>query len=172
MMYYGIQLWAAGIGTPRTLADLAQLAEEAGWDGFFLEDFITHWQGRETYDPWLALAAMAMRTTHIRLGTIVTALPRRRPWKLAREVLTLDHLSSGRMILGVGLGGGGDIDQFGEVSDVKQRAQMADEAIDILKGLWHGEPFTYQGQHYQVNEALFLPKPVQTPHIPIWVGGG
>lgn len=171
-MYYGIELWAAANGDPHTLAKLARLAEEAGWDGFFLEDYITHWHGRDTYDPWISLAAIALNTQHIRLGTIVTALPRRRPWKLAREVLTLDHLSNGRMVLGVGLGGGEDMDQFGEVADVQQRGHMADEAIDILRGLWGGERFSYTGKHYQVTNAQFLPKPVQTPSIPIWVGGG
>jgi alkanesulfonate monooxygenase SsuD/methylene tetrahydromethanopterin reductase-like flavin-dependent oxidoreductase (luciferase family) len=171
-MFYGIELWAAANGSPSVLAELARLAEESGWDGFFLEDYITHWYGRDTYDPWISLAAIALNTHRIRLGTIVTALPRRRPWKLAREILTLDHLSNGRMVLGVGLGGGEDMEQFGEVADVKQRAQMADEAIDILRGLWSGEHFSYAGKHYQVTNARFLPKPVQTPDIPIWVGGG
>lgn len=171
-MRYGMGLWAAGLGDPRTLADLAQLAEDAGWDGIFLEDYITHWLGKETYDPWICLAAMAMRTTRIRIGVTVTPLPRRRPWKLAREALTLDHLSNGRVIVGVGLGSAQDFDQFGEVSDMKQRAQMADEAIDILIGLWSGEPFSFHGKHYQVKGVTFLPKPVQVPRIPIWVGGG
>jgi alkanesulfonate monooxygenase SsuD/methylene tetrahydromethanopterin reductase-like flavin-dependent oxidoreductase (luciferase family) len=174
-MYYGIALSAAGIGDPRTLAEMARLAEEAGWDGIFLEDYITHWAGGETYDPWVALAAMAMTTERIRLGLTVTPLPRRRPWKVAREALTLDHLSNGRLILGVGLGGKHDhqnFDAFGEVVDLKQRAEMLDEAIDILLGLWSGEPFTYHGKHYQLENVTFLPKPVQQPRIPIWVGGG
>ncbi len=116
-----------------------------------------------------------MSTKYIRLGTTVTPLPRRRPWKLAREALTLDHLSNGRLILGVGLGGQKDplnFDRFGEVTDMRQRAEMADEALDILVGLWSGEPFSYNGKHYQVKEVTFLPKPVQQPRIPIWVGGG
>jgi alkanesulfonate monooxygenase SsuD/methylene tetrahydromethanopterin reductase-like flavin-dependent oxidoreductase (luciferase family) len=174
-MKYAIELWAAGVGDARTLAELAQLAEDSGWDGFFLEDYITHWYGKETYDPWVALAAMAMSTKYIRLGTAVTPLPRRRPWKLAREAVTLDHLSNGRLILGVGLGGVKDplnFDRLGEVTDMKLRAGMADEALDILIGLWSGEPFSYNGKHYQVKEVTFLPKPVQQPRIPIWVGGG
>jgi alkanesulfonate monooxygenase SsuD/methylene tetrahydromethanopterin reductase-like flavin-dependent oxidoreductase (luciferase family) len=174
-MKYAFTLWAAGVGDARTLAELAQLAEDSGWDGFFLEDYITHWYGKETYDPWVALAAMAMTTRYIRLGPVVTPLPRRRPWKLAREAVTLDHLSKGRLTLGVGLGGEKDplnFDRLGEETDMKQRAKMADEALDILVGLWSGEPFSYTGQHYQVKEVTFLPKPVQQPRIPIWVGGG
>lgn len=174
-MQYGMGMWAAGVGDPRTLSELAQLAEDSGWDGIFLEDYITHWFGKETYDPWIALAAIAMSTRRIRLGTTVTPLPRRRPWKLAREAVTLDHLSNGRLILGVGLGGTQDqqnFDRFGEVTDMRQRAEMADEALDILVGLWSGEPFSYTGKHYQIKEVTFLPKPVQQPNIPIWVGGG
>ena len=106
-MHYGICLPNGGAcGDPRTLAEFAALAEEAGWDGIFLEDYIV-WQGHQevpTYDPWISLAAMAMRTTRIRLGTSVTPLPRRRPWKVASEAVAIDHLSGGRMILGVGLG--------------------------------------------------------------------
>lgn len=107
-MLYAANLPNAGAsGDPRALADLAELAEQAGWDAILLEDYIVYNLGEgqlPTYDPWAALAAMATRTTRLRLGTLVTALPRRRPWKLARGVLTLDHLSGGRVTLGVGLG--------------------------------------------------------------------
>ena len=144
-MHYALDLPNGGAwGDARTLAELAQLAEESGWDGVFLEDYIV-WQSRAdvpTYDPWIALAAMAMRTERIRLGTHVTALARRRPWKVAREAVTLDHLSHGRIILGVGLGDtgesvGSDISftHFGEVVGAKQRAQMLDEALDVIAGL-------------------------------------
>lgn len=129
-----------GCHDARTLAQLAHLAEEAGWDGAFLEDYIV-WQGHmeiPTYDPWIALAAMALTTNRMRLGTMVTALPRRRPWKVARETVTLDHLSNGRLVLGVGLVDTSmdiSLTQFGEVTDVKQRARMLDEALDVLVGL-------------------------------------
>jgi alkanesulfonate monooxygenase SsuD/methylene tetrahydromethanopterin reductase-like flavin-dependent oxidoreductase (luciferase family) len=120
-----------------------------------------------------------MRTNRIRLGTSVTPLARRRPWKVARETVTLDHLSSGRVVLGVGLGDtgesvGSDISftHFGELMDARRRARMLDEALDVIVGLWSGEPFSYAGQHYQVKEVTFLPRPVQRPRIPIWVGGG
>jgi alkanesulfonate monooxygenase SsuD/methylene tetrahydromethanopterin reductase-like flavin-dependent oxidoreductase (luciferase family) len=116
---------------------------------------------------------MALSTKRIRLGTTVTPLSRRRPWKLARETVTLDHLSNGRLILGVGVGDVTDrgFAQVGEVTNTRQRAQMLDEALEVLVGLWSGEPFRYQGTFYQVQEVTFLPRPVQVPRIPIWVGG-
>ena len=177
-MKYGLNLPNGGVcGDARTLAEFAHLAEESGWDGVFLEDYIV-WQGHQdvpTCDPWIALAAMALSTSHIRLGTSVTPLTRRRPWKVAREAATLDHLSNGRIILGAGLGDTSvDISftHFGEVTDIKQRATMLDEALDILLGLWSGEPFHYEGKFYHIKELTLLPKPVQQPHIPIWIGGG
>jgi alkanesulfonate monooxygenase SsuD/methylene tetrahydromethanopterin reductase-like flavin-dependent oxidoreductase (luciferase family) len=160
---------------------LAQLAEDSGWNGIFLEDYIV-WQSNQnvpTYDPWVALAAMAMQTKRIRLGTHVTPLARRRPWKLARETVTIDQLSNGRLILGVGLGDTGEaimpdvsFTHFNELKNAKERAHMLDEALDVLVGLWSGEPFHYGGQYFQIKEITFLPAPVQSPHIPIWVGGG
>lgn len=177
-MYYGLNLPNGGAcGDARTLAELAHLAEETGWDGVFLEDYIV-WQGHQdvpTYDPWVALAAMAVSTKRVRLGTMITALTRRHPWKLARETVTLDHLSNGRMILGVGIGDTASevsFTHFGEVIDARQRASKLDEALDVLVGLWSGQPFSYQGQYYHVKEVALLPRPVQTPRLPIWVGGG
>jgi alkanesulfonate monooxygenase SsuD/methylene tetrahydromethanopterin reductase-like flavin-dependent oxidoreductase (luciferase family) len=164
-MRYGLALPNGGVGgDPRTLAELAELAEAAGWDGIFLEDYIV-WQGHQdvpTYDPWVALAAVALRTRRVRLGTSVTPLPRRRPWKLARETVTLDHLSEGRLILGIGLGDLHDpgFGAMGEAQDTHQRAQMLDEALDVLVGLWSGHPFSFQGQFYHVHEVTFLPTPV------------
>jgi len=181
-MQYGLSLPNGGPwGDARTLADLSQLAEDSGWDGVFLEDYIV-WQSNQslpTYDPWVALAAIAMGTKRIRIGTQVTALARRRPWKLARETVTLDHLSNGRLILGVGLGDTGEsvlpdvsFSHFNEVKDARERAHMLDEALDVLAGLWSGESFGYEGQYYQVKEVTFLPRPMQSPRIPIWIGGG
>lgn len=162
-------------GDARTLAEFAHIAEEAGWDGVFLEDYIVFQSrdGTPTHDPWIALAAMAMRTERIRLGIKVTALARRRPWKVAREAVTLDHLSHGRFILGLGLGNGKDLDiaAFAEEADDVKRAKMLDEALEILTGLWSGQPFSYQGTYYHVTEVTFLPRPYQTPRIPIWIGG-
>ena len=175
-MRYGLTLPNGGIAADaRTLGELAHIAEESGWDGVFLEDYIV-WQGHEdvpTYDPWIALAVMAERTRRVRLGTTVTPLSRRRPWKVAREAVTLDHLSGGRFILGVGAGDVNDqgFGRVGEVTDLKRRAAMLDEALDILAGLWSGQPFSYHGASYQIEEMTLLPTPVQKPRIPIWIGG-
>lgn len=161
---------------PRILADLAALAESAGWDAVFVEDYIVY-QNRQdlpTYDPWVTLAAMALATSRLRLGTMVTPLARRRPWKLAREAVTLDHLSGGRLILGVGLGDTADVtfSAFGEETDLRRRAEITDEALEVLVRLWTGEPFAYEGRHLRVDQITCLPRPVQQPHIPIWIGGG
>src|SRR5438874_7981131 len=145
-MQYGLTFpWV----DPRTFAELAHEAEAIGWDGVFYWDGISIHE-LPIYDPWVALAGAAMRTERVRLGTMLTPLSRRRPWKLARETVTLDHLSNGRLVLGVGLGGFGEMSftHFGEVTDGRQRAQMLDESLDILAGLWSGEPFSYRGKHY------------------------
>jgi alkanesulfonate monooxygenase SsuD/methylene tetrahydromethanopterin reductase-like flavin-dependent oxidoreductase (luciferase family) len=161
-------------GDVRHLAELANAAENAGWDGFFIWDHILFddlW--RPVVDPWVALAAIAISTEKIRIGPMVTPLARRRPWKVARESVSIDHLSNGRLILGVGLGAPEqwEFDSFGEQTDPKVRARKLDEGLDILLGLWSGEPFSYQGEYYHLQEMRFLPKPVQSPRIPIWVGG-
>ncbi len=151
----------------RALAQLAREAEEAGWDGFFLWDHIGGWPA-PTADPWVALAALAMTTSR----TLVTPLPRRRPWKVARETTTLDHLSNGRLILGVGIGDdatGREYSAYGEQGDNRLHGAMLDEALDVVAGLWGAEPFPYRGKHYTLRDVHFLPAPVQRPRIPIWV---
>jgi alkanesulfonate monooxygenase SsuD/methylene tetrahydromethanopterin reductase-like flavin-dependent oxidoreductase (luciferase family) len=115
------------------------------------------------------MAAMAMRTERVRLGAIVTPPSRRRPWKLARETMTLDHLSGGRLVVPVGLGAVNSFGSVGEVTDRKVRAAMLDESLEILTGLWSGEPFSFSGEHYQVGEMAFRPAPIQRPRPPIWV---
>ena len=141
-------------GDARTAAALAREAEIAGWDGFFV------WEPVWGIDPWVSLAAAAMVTQHIRLGTMVTPVSRRRPWKLASETATLDHLSGGRVILSVGLGA---IDTgfaaFGEETDRRQRAQLLDEGLAIVTGLWQGQPFSFSGTHYRVQPTEFMPPP-------------
>lgn len=173
-MLYGLDISAVGkCGDPRSMAEFAHVAEQSGWDGIFLEDYVFFWAGGETYDPWVTLAAIAMRTERVRLGLQVSPLARRRPWKVAREAVTLDHLSGGRLILGVGLGDASspDFAKLGEPTDSKQRAEMLDEALQVIVGLWSGDSFHFQGKHYRVDEVTFLPPPVQKPRIPIWVGG-
>jgi len=158
---------------PRLLAQLAHEAEDAGWDGFFIWDHINVGWLDPVADPWVALAAMACATQQIRLGPVVTPLPRRAPWKLAREAVTLDQLSNGRLVLGLGLGS----DWFAEIStfagpiDDRVRAEMLDEGIAVLSGLWSGEKFSFDGKHYKVRETQFLPVPMQKPRIPIWLAG-
>jgi hypothetical protein len=129
--------------------------------------------GRQVCDPWIALAAIALRTQRIRLGPMVTPLSRRHPWKVARETVTLDHLSGGRLILPVGLGfiDDGGYTKVGEALKSKVRAELLDEALAILEGLWSGQPFSFQGKHYHVEEMTFLPTPVQRPRSPVWVVG-
>jgi alkanesulfonate monooxygenase SsuD/methylene tetrahydromethanopterin reductase-like flavin-dependent oxidoreductase (luciferase family) len=174
-MKYGIEIQG---GQPRTVGDLAHQAEEAGWDGVFIADALAI--GAKGYSdmPWfdtqVALAVIAMRTERIRIGTFIVAVTRRRPWKLAREIMTLDHLSGGRIILGVGLGAAQDDGGFykvGEEMDLKRRAEIMDETLAILTGLWSGKPFSFKGIHYKVDKMSMIPGPVQKPRIPIWVPG-
>lgn len=181
-MRYGLALPTGGeCGDPRFLVELAERAEAAGWEGVFLEDYVV-FQGdptAPTCDPWIALAGMALRTERVVLGTAVTPLARRRPWIVARQAAAIDQLCDGRMVLGAGLGDVGDhvgrdasFTHFGEEADARRRARMLDEALEIVAGLWTGEPFSYRGEHFTVDEVSFVPPPVQRPRIPIWIGGG
>jgi hypothetical protein len=158
--------------SPRITANLAKIAEDTGWDGIFLGDAI--W----THDPMISLAAAAMVTTRIRLGIMVIPVPLRRPWKLASESLALDHLSDGRLILGLGAGAVwmGWHAFPDEPTDTKVRAYMLDETIDILTLMYQHKQFDYDGQYYhlkltQLDLMHYPPKPVQQPRIPLWVPG-
>ncbi|MBA2383003.1 MAG: LLM class flavin-dependent oxidoreductase [Chloroflexi bacterium] len=159
-------------GEPPVVADLAALAEDRGWDGVFTWDGVAI-GSMDTYDPWVTLAAMAMRTERVRLGAIVTPPSRRRPWKLARETMTLDRLSNGRLVVPVGLGALDDraFGGVGEPTEARIRAEMLDESLEILAGLWSGEPFGFDGRHYRFDSMTFRPTPVQQPRVPIWVVG-
>ena len=157
-MYYGIYVPNFGDETNvRMLATLAREAEEASWDGFFVWDHILYRSNPPVsmVDPWVALTAIAMTTERIRIGTTVTPLARRHPWKLARETVSLDHLSRGRLILGVGLGDPPKVEfaQFGEESDDRIRAAKLDEGLEVVTGLWSGKPFRYQGTHYRIQRS-------------------
>jgi alkanesulfonate monooxygenase SsuD/methylene tetrahydromethanopterin reductase-like flavin-dependent oxidoreductase (luciferase family) len=157
---------------PRVLADLAHRAEDSGWDGFFIWDHVLIAGGGPVGDPTVQLAAIAMATSRIRFGPMITPLPRRHPWKLAREAATLDHLSGGRLILGIGLGGDWftELSTFGYSVDDVERAEILDEGLAIVTGLLGGEPFSFAGKHYSIKPTQFLPKPVQS-RIPIWIAG-
>lgn len=168
---YGINVPNFGeYHSPRLLGDMASTAEEAGWDGFFIWD---HLEGDMPFcDPTVALSTIAVQTKHIRLGAMITPIPRRRPWKVAREMVSLDHLSDGRVILGVGLGNPPtEYSKFGEDPRAHIRAEKLDEGLDIITGLWSEESFSYDGKHYKLKEVNFEPKPIQKPRIPICVGG-
>lgn len=169
-MQYGLNVTNFGYcGDALLLAELAHDAEQAGWDGFFLWDHIQFPGLEPTVDPWVALTAIAMRTERIKLGPMITPLPRRHLGKLAREVLTLDHLSGGRLILGIGAGWP-DLPEytgFGDSGDAKVRAAMVEEGLDVLRQLLSGEPVEHNGEHYQITCGAFQ-APAQE-RIPIWL---
>lgn len=172
-MKFGLMLPNTGkdYGSPTVLINLAELAEKSGWDGFFIWDHIGGRGKSPIVDSWMCLAAIATVTKTIRIGTMITPLSRRRPWKVAREIITLDHISGGRVILGVGLGDlvNKDFQSFGEVTNPKKRAEMLDESLEIIAGLQSGQEYSYSGKHYQILDTLFQPMPIQTPRIPVWV---
>ncbi len=138
-------------GDARAAAKLALLAETSGWDGFFV------WEPVWGQDAWVLLTAAAMQTRRVRLGAMLSPLPRMRPWKLASESATLDNLSGGRVVLSVGLGA---VDtgfaEFGEPLGRRLRAGLLDEGLNVLTGLWAGQPFSYIGDHYRVDEFSLL----------------
>jgi len=159
------------LADPAVVVQLAVEAEEAGWHGFFVWDHL-NWRApvSKVADPWIVLAAVAAQTSSLRLGPMVTPLARRRPAKLARETVTLDHLSQGRLTLGVGLGSdrfGREFSATGEETDERARAGLLDESLEILTAAWSGEPV----HHGKIDDLRFLPRPLQEPRIPIWVAG-
>lgn len=174
-MRYGFVVDGADV---RTIGEITEEAENSGWDGVFIADAIAiavkNFPPFPLFDPWVVLAVMAMRSKRIRIGTFITPVSRRRPWKMAHEAVAVDHLSNGRLTVGVGMGAASDDGGFfkvGEVMDLKVRAQRLDEGLAIMAGLWRGQPFSFGGEHYEVNEMTMLPPPVQSPRIPIWVVG-
>ncbi|MGI5126227.1 LLM class flavin-dependent oxidoreductase [Pseudonocardia sp. CA-107938] len=159
------------LADPIVLTRLAVEAEEAGWDGVFVWDHV-NWHGLAVADAWIALAAIAGATSTIRLGPMVTPLPRRRPAKVARETATLDRLSGGRLVLGVGLGSdrfGSEFSALGEETDDRRRAGMLDESLAILAAAWSGEPVHHHGEHFTVDGMQFRPTPAD--RIPVWAAG-
>ncbi|WP_217428198.1 LLM class flavin-dependent oxidoreductase [Microlunatus speluncae] len=169
-MRFGISL--PNGGEAGSLVQLAVDAEQAGWDGFFLWDHLQldPQHQAETLDPWVLLGAMAVRTERVRLGTMVTPIPRRRPQKVVKELVTLDRLSAGRAVLGVGLGVPQQTEYgvFGEPTDPKVHAAKLDEALPVIDALLRGQAVDHQGEHYRVSAQL-TPSPIQRPRPPIWV---
>ena len=172
-MRYGVSV--PNIGDVRSLLELGVTAEDAGWDGFFLWDHIRFSAEFPVpvFDPWVVLGALAARTSRILLGPMVTPVARRRPWKLARETVTLDHLSAGRTVLGVGLGFPSDAEfaMLGEDPDARVRGEKLDEGLELVARFWSEEPFDHDGRHYRIDSGEFHPGPLQRPRIPIWVAG-
>jgi alkanesulfonate monooxygenase SsuD/methylene tetrahydromethanopterin reductase-like flavin-dependent oxidoreductase (luciferase family) len=159
------------LADPGRVADLAVVAEEAGWSGFFLWDHMLARPGMAVCDPWIAMAAVATATREITFGPMVTPLARRRPWVLARQAAALDRLSGGRLVIGVGLGDDGwkEFSSFGEATEPRERGLLLDESLEVLRRLLTGEDVDFDGQRLSVHTTPFLPKPVQDP-VPIWVG--
>lgn len=148
-----------GLSEPGLVAQLAARAEEQGWDGFFVWDHVAYREPvSRVADPWITLAAVAAATQKVTIGPLVTPVARRRIHQLARETATLDRLSGGRLVLGVGLGstrtGEFDPQRFGEEGDPRARARLLDDGLERLAAYWGGE---------------FEPRPLQRPRIPVWV---
>lgn len=155
-------------GDARDVADAAVLAEEAGWDAIFT------WEAVWGVDAWVSLTAAAMVTSRIRLGTMLTPLPRMKPWDVASRASTLDRLSGGRVQLSVGLGALHEGWTAFEPDEGRRvRAEKLDEGLAVYDGLMRGGPFSFSGRHYGVEPTTFMlpPPPVQRPRVPVWVVG-
>ncbi|GGU13927.1 LLM class flavin-dependent oxidoreductase [Lentzea flava] len=151
-------------GDPAVLCSLAVEAEAAGWDGFFMWDHVV--AQPLVADPWVTLGAVAARTSRIALGPMITPVPRRRPWKLALEASTLQRLSSGRLVLGVGMGVPRDYTSFGEPSDARSRAARFSEGVELVQELLSGEPVEHRGEVFEVSGVRFAPV-----EVPVWTSG-
>ena len=167
-MKFGLDVPTTGAyADVRALALLAVEAEAAGWDGFFVWDVLAG------VDPWLALTAIALQTSHIKIGFLVLPLARHRPWLVAKRLADLDQLSGGRVICTVGLGDRDSaFSSYGEASAPLIRAKKLDEGLAILTGLWSVDSFSFTGEHYQLHEVSLSSQPLQSPRIPLWVAGG
>jgi alkanesulfonate monooxygenase SsuD/methylene tetrahydromethanopterin reductase-like flavin-dependent oxidoreductase (luciferase family) len=171
--------YAVGVPTVGPFADLglvrelAAETEAAGWDGFFVWDHLLYRDNLPTVDGWMALGIAAAITTRVRLGLLVAALPREHPGEVAKRAASIDQLSDGRLVLGAGLGSiAADHSAFGDSVTMRERGERLDESLDVICGLFTGEPFAYDGRHFHVDAPAMLPRPVQQPRPPIWIGGG
>jgi alkanesulfonate monooxygenase SsuD/methylene tetrahydromethanopterin reductase-like flavin-dependent oxidoreductase (luciferase family) len=160
------------LAEPSVVATLSAQAEQAGWDGVFVWDHLAYREPVvDVADPWITLAAIACATSKVRIGPMVTPLPRRRPVKLAREITSLDRLSHGRVTLGVGIGGdgAGELSSTGEQLDAVVRGAMLDEGLAVLAEAWTGEPMHHRGEHYLADGLTLRPTPLQRPGPSVWV---
>lgn len=153
------------------IVGLAREAEEAGWDAIFF------WDADWGQSPWVVMSAMATQTRRVRLGAILHPLAWRQPWLFARDAATLDQLAHGRLVVSIGMGAVDEQDmargrtRFGVTTDRAVRARLIDEGLEIVTGLWGGEPYSFHGEHYQLEEFRLIPTPAQSPRIPIWAVG-
>jgi probable F420-dependent oxidoreductase len=184
-MRYGLDITPAGPwGRPDRIAELAALAEQCGWDGVFCEDYLCFppsgdggsSEGElppDTYDVWITLALIAQATSRVTLGTMVTPLPARKPAAIASQALTVDHLSGGRLVLGVGLGDPErtNFDALGQTDSLRERAVLLDEGLEVITRLWSGDTVSFDGDRHRLDQARMRPTPLARPRIPIWVGG-
>lgn len=180
-MRHGLDITPAGPwGRPDQIAELAALGEACGWDGVFCEDYLSFPQGDErpdepveTYDVWITLALAAQATSSVTLGTMVTPLPARKPASIAVQALTVDHLSGGRLVLGVGLGDDERLNfaALGQTDSTPERAELLDESLEVITRLWSGESVSFEGRRHRLDRAQLRPRPMAGPRIPIWVGG-
>jgi alkanesulfonate monooxygenase SsuD/methylene tetrahydromethanopterin reductase-like flavin-dependent oxidoreductase (luciferase family) len=159
----------------RALVEVARAAEEHGWDGVFIWDHLSPVFAPgmlvPVADTTVALTAIALATERIRFGAMVTPLARRRPQKLARELVTLDRLSGGRVVLGVGLGEPSESEfaAFGDEATLAGRARIVAEALRVITQLWDEKPVDHDGEFLHVHTGPLQPGPVQRPRIPIWI---
>lgn len=174
-MKYGLDVATTGEWSdPQRLLELARAAEASGWDGFFVWDiFLPEDDAEPVADPWIALAAIGTVTTRMRIGAMVTPFPRRHPWDVARSLVTLDHLTGGRAVLGAGLGWRADeLERLGLQSDLASRVAHLEEGLAIVSRLWSGDGVSFAGRHHRLVNVRTLPRPVQQPRIPIWLAAG
>lgn len=176
LVKYGLDFPPFGsLADPRAIVEVAVTAEETGWDGVFLWDHLQYQPPiSEIADPWIGLAAVAQATEKVSLGPMVTPIARRRPHIVARQTASLDQLSRGRLILGVGLGLDGfgrELSAFGDETDDRVRAEMLDEGLGLIDALWSGDRVLHRGRHFTANDVRFLPRPDARPRPPIWVAG-
>jgi alkanesulfonate monooxygenase SsuD/methylene tetrahydromethanopterin reductase-like flavin-dependent oxidoreductase (luciferase family) len=157
---------------PVLLVELAVAAEAAGWDGFFVWDHLLYDDGLGAVEPWSVIAAAASVTHRIRIGVLMTAVPRRQPALLAQQIATIDLLSGGRCVFGAGLGSRSDeYARFGHDPSLVERGRRLDEALTVIESLWSPGPVRHAGEFFTANDVELLPKPMQEPHPPIWIGG-
>lgn len=167
-MKHGV--WAMNYPVVRTMSEVVEfavVAEQAGWDGVFVSDSITD----GATDPWVTLGAIAARTERVTLGTWISAPATYQPWRLALAAASLDQLSQGRLMLGVGLGVGADFGRFGDDSSPRDRARRYDEALEVIALLWSGERVSFEGEFFRLDDVTLPIVPRQAPRIPIAIAG-